>query len=245
MKNIPFTKLFFACVSLTLILSSCNDVFRKSVSGEGEVVSDFRAVGPFTGIEVSSGIRVYISFGNQGDSLEVVTNENLQDVIETEVKGDILKIRTNQNIHNADKKDIFISLATLNRVDISSAANIIGGGLLQSDDLNINMSSAADLSLEVETEDLKVELSSSANAVLTGTCRQLDADVSSAADLDASGLITERCRLDVSSAGEIEVNVSDLMNGSASSAGKIIYQGNPKSIKINTSSAGKIVERNK
>ncbi len=111
------------------------------------------------------------------------------------------------------------------------------------DRLKIDMSSAGELNIEVQTEDINVEMSSSAFALLTGTVRKLKANASSAAHLQASGLISEKCKLTVSSSGSIEVNVSDVLNADASSAGTIIYQGNPKSTKFSTSSAGRITEK--
>lgn len=239
----PTGNLVFLFVAISILTTSCLDIFNKSVSGNGNVTTEFRSVGPFTGIDASSGINVYVKFGTVSDSIKVVTDENLQEIIQTEVKGDILRIRTKENIHEAEKKDIFISVNTLDHIEVSSAAQVTGENVLTCDGLKIEMSSAANLDVEVQAEDINIDMSSSAFAQLTGTVRKLKADVSSAAHLQASDLISEKCNLSVSSAGNIEVNVSDVLNADASSAGRIIYQGNPKSTKFNTSSAGEITEK--
>jgi hypothetical protein len=239
----PVKKSIFLFVAISVISFSCTNMFNKSVTGNGNVTTEFRVVGPFTGIDASSGINVHVKFGSVSDSIKVVTDENLQEVIQTEVKGDVLHIRTKENIREAVKKDVFISVSTLDLIEVSSAAQVMGENELKCDDLEINMSSAGDLNVEVQAEDIDIEMGSSAFAQLTGTVRKLKADVGSAAHLQASGLISEKCNLSVSSAGNIDVNVSDVLNADASSAGRITYQGNPKSTKFSTSSAGEITEK--
>ena len=242
-KKRSIKNLVFLFLSISIMTTSCLSIFNKPVDGDGNVTSEFRNLGSFSGIEVSSGINVYVKFGTVSDSIKVVADENLHELIQTEVKGDILRIRVKKVIREAEEKNIFISVNSLDRIDVSSAAEIKGENVLVCDGLKINISSAGELDIEIQAEDVNIEMSSSSFALLTGTARKIKADVSSAAHLQASDLISEKCNLKVSSAGNIEVNVSDVLNGDASSAGRIIYQGNPKSTKFNTSSAGKITEK--
>jgi|GEM_PF-6157692 len=75
-----------------LILSGCYiDFLDKTIYGQGPVVTEERDISGFNGIKVSSGIDVYLKQGNS-EKVRVVADENLHDVIETEVMNGILHI---------------------------------------------------------------------------------------------------------------------------------------------------------
>ncbi|HYW96495.1 MAG TPA: DUF2807 domain-containing protein, partial [Bacteroidales bacterium] len=158
MKKIaPF--LFFILSGL-FILTSCIDILDNSVSGNGNVISEKREVDSFDVIEVSSGLNVYAKFGEAGDELEVVADENLQQYIITEVHGGRLKIRTERSIRHARSKDIYVNAGSLRSIGVSSAANLKGENRLVSGDLRIDVSSAGDLNLDLEAGRLDIEVSS-------------------------------------------------------------------------------------
>jgi hypothetical protein len=227
----------------TLFLSSCLYVFENSVSGNGNVVTETRNVGSFSGIHGSSGLNIIVTFGDASEDIEVVADENLQEIIKNEVSGNVLRISTRENIRNARSKDIFVSAGSLEVIELSSAADFVAENMLDTRNLRIGVSSAAKLELEVNADKIDVNISSSGNATLQGTANELSASVSSAGDLQAEELVVDKCRVNVSSAGDASVYVAKELDADASSAGHITYRGNPESRKVNSSSAGSISQR--
>jgi len=236
------TKLVLLSVAVTLLCSSCViNGWENSVSGDGNVVTDARDISGFTGIHASCGVDVFLS---QGDyHVEVVADQNLQDVIKTEIEGDKLIIKTKQGIRNAASKKVFISLPELKKLNISSAGDVEGETPFHCEDLDINISSAGDLSLEVYANNIGIDISSSGDAKLSGETENLRADLSSAGDLNAFDLLAKVAKVQVSSAGDARVNASEELDMSASSAGNIYYTGDAQVIRSNTSSAGDIIHR--
>src|SRR5690606_30105390 len=119
------------------------------ISGNGNVVTESRNVGSFAGIHASSGLNIIVDFRDASEEIEVVADENLQEIIKTEVSGNILRISTKENIRNARSKDIFISAGRLDEIELSSAADFIADNMLDTKNLRIGVSSAAKLELEV------------------------------------------------------------------------------------------------
>ncbi len=238
MKN----KLFPIFLSL-LALGTHSCMNLNTVTGDGNVISEIRNVGEFNAIEASVGLNVFVKFGEVSDDVEVVADQNLHDYIETEVIGGTLKITSRRSIRRAAAKDIFVSAGSLDEINVSSAADLTGEGVLVAGRLRLNASSAADLDIEVQADDIELNISSSAEAELRGNARSLNADISSAGDLDAENLEVVNCTIDVSSAGDASVNVSGELRASASSAGHISYTGNPEIKEINSSSAGSISKK--
>jgi hypothetical protein len=108
------------------------------------------------------------------------------------------------------------------------------------DKLDIQMSSAGDLKLELEANEIDISISSAGNVNLKGKTKILKADLSSAGDLNAFDLEATEGDISVSSAGNARVFVTGEASFRSSSAGDIDYRGEPKIREIHTSSAGSV-----
>ncbi|MFC2115020.1 head GIN domain-containing protein [Bacteroidota bacterium] len=238
MKTIQFLSLI---VLITAVSSCCIDT-HESVFGNGNVVSEERSIGDFERLKVSSGIDVFIKQGT-GVSLMLEADENLLDVIKTEVVDNTLKIYTSKNVRRSRSMKVYLVYEDLNSIRVSSAGDVRGENTLQTDKLNIDLSSAGDLELDLQADEVNCEISSSGDASLTGSTRVLVADLSSAGDLHAYELIAEKCKISCSSAGDARVFASEEFDLRSSSAGSIYYKGDGNIVSVHTSSAGSIVKK--
>ncbi len=190
-------------------------------------------------IKVGSGIDVFLTQGDSYD-LEVEADENLQSWIRTEVSGNELNIFTEKSIRFAKTKKVYVTCKTLERIEISSAGDLTGMTPFKTGKLDIEMSSAGDLRLEVEADEIGISISSAGNAYLKGNTNILNAKLSSAGDLNAYDLTAKTGDISVSSAGSARVYITDEASFESSSAGDIDYRGEPKIRNIRTSSAGSV-----
>ncbi|HDR88301.1 MAG TPA: DUF2807 domain-containing protein [Bacteroidetes bacterium] len=227
-------------VAIIAIVQGCYiDPFRETVYGEGPVIKKAVDTEYFTGIRVSSGIDVFL---RQDENLGVVVeaDENLHEYIHHEVRNGILIIDTEVNIRQAKSKKVYISLPELREIQISSAGDVEGQGKFTCRKLDISVSSAGDLSLEVEAGEIRVSLSSAGDIRLSGKADSLEARLSSAGDLDALRLKVEKADVAVSSSGNARIFVTRELNARSSSSGDIYYLGNPEIKNIHVSSAGRV-----
>jgi Putative auto-transporter adhesin, head GIN domain len=226
-------------LSFLLLLTSCVVNIQDTVTGNGKVTTQKRDVEAFTGIEVGSGIDVILTQG-EPQSVEVEADENLLEWINTEVTGGVLHIKTDKSIRFAKTKIVRVTCQTLDRIGVSSAGDVSGTNRFKMETLDIDMSSAGDLRLEVEANAIRVNISSAGNVTLTGSTGSLKADLSSAGDLNAFDLEAKTGDVSVSSAGSARVFITDEASFRSSSAGDIDYKGEPRVREINTSSAGSV-----
>jgi citrate lyase gamma subunit len=230
-------------VTLCMGMASCvNAQFRMTVRGQGDVVKKERTASSFNGIRVSTGIDVYLKQGDT-QSITVEADENLHEYILTEVRDGVLHVYSETNIREAKMKRVYVTMKEVRSLKTSSAGNIIGETPIKGDDFEIGASSAGDIKVEIYGKDIEVSLSSSGNVKLSGEAEKLNADLSSAGDLEANGLKVKEADVNVSSAGDAQINVSERLVARASSAGDISYQGSPKYVDAHTSSAGGIHNR--
>jgi len=237
-------KVAFLFIIISMALSSCIiDGWNNGISGNGHVVDETRDVSGFTGVHVSTGIDVILSEGDHFD-VRVEADENLMEIILTELNGNMLVVKTDRvNIRNAKSKKVYVTMPGLENLKISSAGDCEGMTPFHCEDLRISISSAGDLSLEVEAETIHLDISSSGDARIWGSTRELDANLSSAGDLHAFELIAEKVHVDVSSAGDARVFATDEISMNASSAGNVYYKGDAQVTQSRSSSAGDIIRK--
>ncbi len=231
----------YLSIALLFALTSCvMDGWDHAISGNGNVVEETRDLSGFTGVHVRSGIDVYLSEGDRFE-VRVEADENLHDVILTELKGDMLVVGSDRvSIRRARSKKVYVTLPGLTRLKISSAGDCTGQTPFTCGNLQLSVSSAGDLSLEVEADRIDLDISSSGDVRLSGTAGELNANLSSAGDLNAFDLVAAKVDVHVSSAGDARVHATDEISMSASSAGNIYYRGDPRVVRSQSSSAGHI-----
>jgi hypothetical protein len=234
MKTLSILIAFVAAVSL----SSCNfDISIGQVDGNGNVVTEERNVADFTKVKGSAGIDVYLTEGTE-NKVVVEADENLMDLIETNVEGGKLRIRSNQNIGRAKAKKVHVTYVSLTSIEASSGADVIGNSVIKSESLDLDASSGADLELEILSKEVYAETSSGSDMKLSGKATTLRAKASSGSDLNAKELIVATCNADASSGADIKVNVKERLTAEASSGGDVHYYGDPAAVSNNSGSTG-------
>ena len=147
MKN--FIKVTFI-LFLTFGVSSC---FFDGVKGDGNVVTNKRKISnDFARINASRGLDVYITKSKR-TSLEVEADENLHELITTEVKDGTLYITATRNIWGGSTKKIHLAADFINEISVSSGAEVYSENTYSSDKLVINATSGSQANMELKVDD--------------------------------------------------------------------------------------------
>ncbi len=234
-KQIQFT---FLVALMGLLLSSCW-FMGPSVKGNGNVTEEVRNVGEFDQIKVSRGMNVYITHGSPA-KVVVIADNNLHEVIETEVDGGILKVFVNENVGWAKEKKVMVTVDKLSGVEVTSGSNVYSQNQIMSENLDIKSTSGANLTLEVNARYLKANCSSGANIKLSGLSKEAELEASSGANLKGQELKADNCKMRASSGANVYATVVERLEADASSGGNITYYGEPGSTEIESSSGGNI-----
>jgi len=223
---------------LSMLLMSCMFI-GPSVKGNGNVKEEVRQVGEFDQIKVSRGMNVYITQGSPA-KVVVIADSNLHELIETKVEGGVLKITTKENIRWAEEKKVMVTVEKLTGVGANSGGNVWSQSQIKSDNLKLDASSGANLTLDVDAQSLSADCSSGANIKLSGLAKEAELETSSGANLKGEKLIANQCKMSASSGGNVTSTVTGKLDAQASSGGNIAYYGEPTSTNVNSSSGGGI-----
>ena len=102
---------------LSLSLFSCNfDMNFTGVKGNGNIQLENRTINQsFNAIKASQGLEVYITQGNE-ESIVIEADENLLELIKTEVKDNELRIYAEKNIGYAASKKIMVTFKDVSKI---------------------------------------------------------------------------------------------------------------------------------
>ncbi|WP_185781071.1 head GIN domain-containing protein [Croceivirga lutea] len=215
-------------IIMSLFASSCMfDVnFGSGKQGNGQVTEETRTVTEdFTEVYASEGLDVFVT---QDDEFKIVVeaDENVIDLIETDINNGRLKIHTTENIGRATK-NVYVSLPRVTALESSSGADLLGQNVISAERLHIEASSGSDIEAEVSAEEINANCSSGADIKLSGKTDSFYADASSGSDIRARGLEARTCDANASSGADIDVNVIESLIADASSGADISYSGDP------------------
>ncbi len=229
-------------VGITSCTYTIDSQVREKVYGKGPVTTTEREAGQFTGLKVSTGIDVYLSQGST-ESIKVEADENLHSHILTEIKDGYLHVYTKSDIREAKSKKVYVTMKDITSIKTTSAGDVIGQTPVKAESLELSTSSAGDIVLDIQVKTLVVDGSSSGDITLSGSAETIEASMSSAGDLKAYDLTVKDAEINVSSAGDAKITVTESLKARASSAGDIYYRGEPAKVDVRTSSAGGIHNR--
>lgn len=234
-------KIYALLALVSMLLSSCW-LIGPSIRGNGNVTEEIRNLEDFDEIEVSLGMNVYLTHGSPA-SVKVIADNNLHEVIETDVDGDVLKVYVSANIREAREKKVMITVEDITRVNVTSGANVYSTNQLEADDLELKATLGSNMTMELNAENLRVTCSTGSNIILSGVARESELEGSSGANLKAEALKSERCRMRASGGGNVYASVEKELEAKASGGGNIVYYGEPTSADISSSGGGNVNHR--
>jgi len=228
-------------ISMVMSLQACVlDV--NAIKGNKTLVTIDYSVDEFTRLDVSGMYKIILSEGNV-PSVEVETDENLQDYIEVQVRNNTLYLSMeNGNSYDPSKLVAYVTVSTLTSIDLSGATSVESDFTLRGDMLTIDLSGASEINLALAVNNLTTRVSGAGNIDMEGQAQRHDISISGAAKVHCENLVTENTDVSISGAGTARVSASNHLDASVSGVGTIRYTGNPQTTDFSTSGIGSIKE---
>lgn len=241
MKNYKINRivgLSFALAMLFVLQSGCTYAF-KGIRGDGNVVKQERSVSSFEGIDVGGAFKVFLTQGDT-EKLVIEADQNLMDIIETEVRGGVLKIRTSEDIKDATELNIYLTFKDLKELDISGACDLIGENKFKLADVDIDCSGASEVSMKFSANNVNLDCSGASDIEFYGSAEKVDMDLSGASQIDAFDFEVGTYDLEVSGASSGKIYVTNELSVEVSGAASLKYKGDPRILEHDVSGAGSL-----
>ncbi len=227
-------------------LGSCRHGWGRRVRGNGNVTTETRSTGDFKNVEVGGWINVYVSQGSSC-SVKLEGDENILRYIEVTQEGERLMVKSKDDYDLEPSGDVrvYVTSPVFNRIETSGASDIIGQNKISSPDgLDLSVSGAGNVKLELDAPRVKAEISGSGSLNLKGQTKDADISLSGAGSAHCYELLSENTRIQISGAGSAQVYASVGLDAGVSGVGSVHYKGNPTSVKQDVSGLGSISKAN-
>jgi len=229
---------FLLMVPVFFVGMACTENLNRRASG-GDLTKQDRTVKDFDSVDIGGAFEVVLKQGSQ-EALTVEAEADMLEKIKTEVKGHTLKIYTDKNCcWDNHGMVIYLTVKELKYMEISGACELKTEGEMKLNDLEMEVSGASEMDLNLSLSKLDLDISGASEITLTGSCGQVYMDASGACELDALNFRVETMTIDGSGASECKVNVTKDLQVDASGATSVKYTGGA-SVHISTSGASSV-----
>lgn len=231
---------FLAVLFITTLFTSCGvDMFNRVNGNRNVIVKERKLQGDFSGIKVSTGIDVYISQGNTNE-ITVEADENLHEIIITEVNNGVLKIYSDKNIWRAKARKVHVTVENLSLLKATSGSDVYSETIIKTNEISISATSGADIKIEVDAESVSTSATSGSDIEITGFTINHAANATSGSSIDAYDLKSENVIAKATSGANINIYASQKIEAKATSGGDVDFKGNPTSVNKKSTSGGSV-----
>jgi hypothetical protein len=219
------TKIFLSFLLVSILSDSA--FAQKTINDPN---AEKRNVSGYHAIEVSGGIDLYLSQGDE--SVAVSASEpRFRDRIKTEIRNGVLKIwyESNSNIHfewGNRKLKAYVSFKNLDNLDASGGSDVLVDGVIKLSTLKMDLSGGSDFEGKVELNDLNVGASGGSDVKISGSVKQLDLDASGGSDFKGYDLAADVCNLQASGGSDVYITINKELTAEASGGSDVYYKGN-------------------
>ncbi len=240
-KNKMQISLKYLVLLLSVTLLSCNDHFI-GIHGSGNISKEKRNTeAPFTAIVSDSGVSVIVAQESTA-SIEVETDDNIQQYITTKIENGTLYIKVEGSINTQSPINVSVKMPSINGLEASSGSTIHSKDRLKGMSLSLKTSSGSKIEVAIEFEKVTCDASSGSSIAISGKALSIQTSSSSGSEIDAKELAANEIVADASSGSFTKVKPIIKLNGTASSGSTITYYQSPKTLIKTESSGGSVTE---
>ena len=217
-------------------------------SGSGVLVTESRSIGSVDALRIDVPARVTLTDGKPG-VLEITTDDNLIDLVTTDVRNGRLSIDTEDECCiEPTELSITLSAASVAAIHIGGSADVVidqrltaadvalsidGSGSVRTnvpvvaDGVELDIDGSGRMDLQVDVADLTSTIDGSGTHVLAGMATTHTIDVDGSGSVRAFELDTRATRVNIDGSGNCEVTATDELGVDIDGSGDVRYCGNP------------------
>ncbi len=230
------SKMFFNLLNVFCLLFIASQSFAqlKFEKGNGNVVKEDRKIESFSRIICRNSINLYLTQGEE-EKITIEADDNLMELIITEVKDQSLEIYLTKTVKEAKKLNVYVTFKTISMLQNSGATTTHSQNKIKADNFQLNTSGASDVKLDLEVNNLVCDISGASVVKLKGSANLMNVEVSGASDFSAGELVAQTCNVSASGASNAFVTAIKAIEMDESGVSNISYSGTASNTKKNGS----------
>ncbi len=211
--------LFIAIIGLLSI--SCT---KDRLSADGNIITDVRKPGTFTGVSSSGSNPITITYGTEY-KVEVKGSANLIPRYKTEVRNGVIHLGYEHvNVQN-DDIEVFVTLPGLTKAAMSGSGKLWIDGNFPAQDV------------------FRLSVSGSSKTIVRGafTANEVNVDISGSGDASMENIQAKKGDVRISGSGDVRLNIQNTLKARISGSGKVYYTGDA-TVDSEISGSGQVIK---
>ena len=206
------------------LLTSC----VLSVTGSGNVETETFDFSDFTRVEAHNGFQVELTRSSTY-SIEVTTDDNVQEYLEVTKSGDTLRIRLSGfRSYSSVTLKAKVTMPDVYGISLSGGSQAKVAGFSSSHDFSAALSGGSGLEGKITTGDVEFELSGGSRVILSGSAEDVVIKSSGGSKLILESFPVDDADINISGGGSATVDVCGTLDVNLSGGSTVIYSGEPK-----------------
>ena len=239
-------KLLTSIIAFLIISTSVNaQFFNKKIKGNGDIKTETRSVSDYDKIAAAGSFDIELYKGTEG-KLTVKADENLMEVIITEVKNGKLKIYIKKGYNIRTKRAIVVTIPfeDIDAIALAGSGDVTSRDLIDSEDLKLSLAGSGTMKLNVSANNLSSSIAGSGTLTLNGDANEFKCSVSGSGDINSFDLKAKSVKVSVAGSGNVKVHAINEIKATTAGSGDIYYSGNPTIEKVKSVGSGSIRKKN-
>ncbi|RAK64174.1 head GIN domain-containing protein [Hymenobacter edaphi] len=244
MKTNLLPALLLPALLLTTACSHEGDAFGPRVRGVGPTETQKRTVNSFSRVELKIDAEVILTQGPQRE-VHIEAQQNILDVLETELSGDELQIEYGHaRVVGHSPVKVYITAPSLSEVEVSGSGKLRTATPWAANSLKVGVTGSGEADVELANVDgLRATVSGSGEVKLRGTAATNNISISGSGKVSAYDLSTQDTYASISGSGKAYVRAARTLSAEISGSGTVYYRGTP-TVTSRISGSGKVLTGN-
>jgi hypothetical protein len=189
------------------------------VTGNGQIVTQQRAVGNFRSVSLQGAGELIVRVGPR-PSLSVTADSNILPVFVQRQRGDQLILETRQSYRSRHRPKFVLTVPALDGLAIAGSGNAQVDG--------------------VASRNMALAIGGSGRIVARGRADQLTLTIGGSGDIDARGLRAREVAVTIGGSGNAEVATNGPITGAIAGSGSVRYLGRPSQVAVSRVGSGRV-----
>ncbi len=212
----------------------------QRVRGSGNLASETRELKDFDQVSVSGSADVYITLADEWH-VEVITDDNILDYIETEVTRGNLSIGTKRgySLRNLSKLEFHITAPAVYKLATSGSSDATFLSPVRQDEISLVTSGSSDIRLSVDVVNLDVTSSGSSDVHIEGYADNVRVTISGSGDFKGKNFECRVAEIRLSGSSDFWGTITESVSGRLSGSSDLRIKGNP-AVDVRTSGSASV-----
>ncbi|PLW94551.1 MAG: hypothetical protein C0591_12590, partial [Marinilabiliales bacterium] len=209
-----------------ILFTSCKK--NDDVTPSNTVTTVNKTITGYSQLNVSDPFKVYVTFSDTEESIQIEANQNLQQYINCEKKNNqlVIDIDDNIDIKGTSTLNVYITTKQLDAFYAAGATTIQLQNELNGGNVSVELTGACTLNGTMFVNDLNIDITGASNLNISGTSASVDLDATGASNLKDYGFETNNFTCDLEGGCNVNLTVQQSLNVKANGASNVYYKGN-------------------